>query len=503
MAVTPRASTLILGTVAALSCAVAAQADDRAVVVGIDDYTGIAMVRPLTQARADAERFRAHLIQDQGFAPENVTLLTDADATSTAIIEALFDDLVAGTSPGDRAVFYFAGLGGRVADPDGTEMDSYEEYLLAHGADNPFSLIPESAFVEVFDTIGDRDVTLIIDAAMTAPRASVLQDGDAVAARAAEFGQISPATRNVSVNDLGPIGEATFMESPFGSGAVNRTIWVASAPSQVAWESMQGGVFTDAYIDGISEATADLNDNGIVTNAELLVHLRETSEDWCAGVQTCNDTGLGLTPDFSGDVMAVAAMVGGDDSGNAVPFTAPEPAAEISTTENVEAFITDLFAASNDAGIAISMSEAGHLTLGETVRFFVESNRPGTLLLLDVNPSGELFQIFPSRLSMADAARIEAGQRLIIPEAVATTGRPLQIRVTEPIGPGFLIALLVESDVPIYEQLLPQNLNLDPIPDATQYLYEVAQTLLEMQAGPDGNAAVEWSAAYLPYTIVE
>jgi hypothetical protein len=65
-----------------------------------------------------------------------------------------------------------------------------------------------------------------------------------------------------------------------------------------------------------------------------------------------------------------------------------------------------------------------------------------------------------------------------------------------------LLALLVETDTPVFREILPRNLELDPIPNATRYLYEIAQALLEMQAGPGGNAAVEWSAATLPYTIL-
>jgi metacaspase-1 len=492
-----------------------AGAEGRAVVVGIDYYPGVTQVRPLSQARSDAIRFRDHLIAGQGFAPEDVTLLTDEQATAGAIIDALVQELVAGTRPGDRAVFYFAGLGGRALDPDGTEADGYEEFLLAHGPNDAFARMPESAFIEIFDQIGDRDVSLVIDASMTAARASVVRDGDAVAPRGIEIGQVGPVSRTVTSEDLGPVGEITFMESPFATGRADRDIWTAAAPSQVAWESPEGGVLTAAWLDGVAAGAADMNGNGIVTNAELLVHLREAAEAWCEGVETCDATGLGLTPDFSGDVMGVAAMVAGQIAaidGGSVPGAAPvagtavatpSPAAEIAASDNTLAFITDLFAASNDAGMSITMAPDRDLELGETVRFDIRSERAGTLLLLDVNPEGELFQIFPSTLSVRDAATIGAGESLSIPEAFATTGMPLQIRVTEPAGPGFLVALLVEGHVPAYERILPDHLNVEPIPNAVQYLYEIAQSLLEMQAGPDGNGSVNWSATYLPYRILD
>lgn len=509
----------LLGSLGLLAAG-AAGAEGRAVVVGIDSYPGVFLPRALSSAAADAERMRDHLVMDLGFAPGAVTLLTDEAATSGAIVDALLDDLVGGTGPGDRAFFYFAGLGGRIADQGGTESDGHEEVLLAHGDGDPFALIPEGALVEIFDRLGDRDVSLVIDASMTAPPARAIGQDEAVAARAAAFGQVPQVdSRNVSGADPGPVGEATFREDPFGTGAASRNIWVAAAPSQVAWETPEGGVFTAAWIEGVSHGAADINGNGVVTHAELLVHMRKSSEAWCAGNESCRATGLGLTPDFSGDVLGRVAAL--DPAAAAEQEAHPTPAPDASVPygsnrqaaahealaaapgrDTVQAFVTDLFAASNAAGLTIDISTDGPMRLGDTVSFTVATERAGTLLLLDVNPEGDLFQIFPSRLSVAEAAAVSAGEAVRIPGPFATSGRPIRIRVTEPAGDGMLLALLVESEAPVFETILPRNLELAPIPDATQYLYEIVQSLLEMQVGPRGNEAVEWSAAYLPYSIL-
>ena len=524
----------------------AALAEDRAVVVGIDAYPGVSLPRPIEHAASDAQRMADHLVEDRGFSAQNVTVLTNEAATSDAIINALFDHLVAGTAPGDRAIFYFAGLGGRIADPNSGDADQYEEFLLAHGDGDPFALIPENAFTEIFDQIPDREVSVIIDASMTAPQPGSMQ-GQGAAPRAAQFGQLSgvPTRQAIPSGGLPQIGDATFSENPFTGGVDIRDVWTAAGPSQVAWEDQQGGVFTDSYIAGVGDGLADMNNNGAVSNAELLVYLREQSQQWCADTDTCTAEGLGLTPNFSGDVLGIAAELGveiPDEALEAIENATPAPpapaetptagtsdgggapAAETAASEpinvlpnivenppatpqeaarqgEVEAFVTDLFAANNTAGLTLSMLPNATLNLGDLVSFEVSSRRSGTLLLLDVNPDGEIFQIFPSRLSVADADSLTAGIPLAIPEAVANTGRALQIRVTEPVGDGILLALLVESDVPVYDQLLPQNLNLEPIPNANQFLYEIVQSLLELQVGPDGNVAVEWSAAYLPYRI--
>ncbi|MEL6802094.1 MAG: hypothetical protein AAFO80_19680, partial [Pseudomonadota bacterium] len=68
---------------------------------------------------------------------------------------------------------------------------------------------------------------------------------------------------------------------------------------------------------------------------------------------------------------------------------------------------------------------------------------------------------------------------------------------------GFLLALFIEDELPNLTALLPENIKGGPIPNAGQYLYEIAQDLLRLQATPTGNSAVEWSATYLPYRIAE
>jgi hypothetical protein len=215
MAMTNLATTIAPICLLAAGTALAA---DKALVIGIDDYPGVALPRPLSTAADDARAMRDHLVADLGFAAEDVTLLTDGAATAEGIVGALLADLVGGTSEGDRALVYFAGLGGRIATSDAAEIDAYEEYLLAHGDGDPFALIPEGALIELLDRLEGRAVTVIIDASMTAPRMSVLRDGDAVAPRAAAFGASEVASRNVADADLGALGRETFMESPFGAG---------------------------------------------------------------------------------------------------------------------------------------------------------------------------------------------------------------------------------------------------------------------------------------------
>ena len=104
----------------ALLAAAPAVAEDRALVVGIDDYAALGATAGLNGAVADAERFAAYLTERAGFAPDAVTVLADGDATAEAILGALVQDLLQQTRPGDRVVFYFAGKG--ALDPKTKEL---------------------------------------------------------------------------------------------------------------------------------------------------------------------------------------------------------------------------------------------------------------------------------------------------------------------------------------------------------------------------------------------
>lgn len=467
-----------------------ALAADRALVIGINDYPGLTLATPLTSAKADAESFAAFLQEHQGFAPDEITVLTNAQATSEAIIAALIEKLIGETHPGDRAVFYFAGLGARKADPGGVDEDGMKEVLLAYDAPDLLGQIPRDAIADMLDLISEHEVTVVIDAAFDPP------DPDLPGA----------ATSRATAFEFNNLAQASFSEAPFGSGNFERAVWNAAAPGQPAWEAGGRGVFSKAFIEGLSTGAADANGNGTVTNAELLKFLRDRSEVWCSASSQCAGSGPRLTPHFSGPVQGVVFSKPTPDPApperteNVLPVSTLEE--EALTYNDTLGFVTDLFTPSNAAELQLALSTDGPLRIGDTVSFKVDASRDGTLVLLDINPNGELAQVYPSSLSRDGATKMTAGAQLVIPSGKSASGAPLRMRVTEPHGQGFLLGLFVEGDLPRLTALLPENLSGGPIPNAGQYLYEIAQDLLKLQAGDGGNASTEWSATYLPYEIL-
>ncbi len=470
-----------------------AHAADRAVLIGIGDYPGLKLDAQLSGPASDARAFRDFLIAHQGFEADDITLLTDAQASSDAITTAMIDKLISETTPQDRVVFYFAGLGARLPDATTQDGDGFKEVLLAYDAPSVLGSIPRDAIGEILDVIPDHNITVIIDASFDVPKAFA---GTSAA---------SPrATRLAETN----LGVASYAEAPFGTGQETRSVWNAAAPGQTAWEVGGAGVFTTALIEGLSTGAADANGNGVVTNAELLSFLRDRSNSWCSVDPDCSGAGGNLTPNFAGSVETefLRETPKSDpvidletDKSSVLPVSTAQ--AKALSYKDTLGFVTDLFTPSNAANIRLAMSHSDGLNIGDTVTFTVETERAGTLVLLDVNPEGELAQVFPSSLSKPGATEMEAGERLTIPSGPGANGRPLQIRVSEPAGKGFLLALFIEDELPTLAAILPENITGGPVPNAGQYLYEIAQDLLKLQADDSGSTPVQWSATYLPYDI--
>src|SRR5689334_11231854 len=87
----------------------------RAVLVGINDYTGQFPdgSSNLSGCVADANSMTQLLTDGFDFDPGALTTLTDTAAGRDAIISAL-QTMIAASQPGDVACFFYAGHGGRL-----------------------------------------------------------------------------------------------------------------------------------------------------------------------------------------------------------------------------------------------------------------------------------------------------------------------------------------------------------------------------------------------------
>jgi uncharacterized caspase-like protein len=137
-----------LGVAALLLCAlvgtVPVHAGDRALLVGIDHYEDSRV--PATPGAVLDARSLADVVRDRfGFPAGSVKLLIDQEATSERIVQELQSWLIAGTQPGDRVFFFYAGHGSQLADDNGDEEDGKDETLA------PYDVRPATGEHEIRD----------------------------------------------------------------------------------------------------------------------------------------------------------------------------------------------------------------------------------------------------------------------------------------------------------------------------------------------------------------
>jgi hypothetical protein len=153
--------------------------------------------------------------------------------------------------------------------------------------------------------------------------------------------------------------------------------------------------------------------------------------------------------------------------------------------------------AENDAGLALSILPDVELAVGTKVELRVATKRQGYLILVDVDPTGKLTQIYPNRhmLERRDNQEslnlIKAGQAVTIPNR-NNPYAGFEFVAAAPAGVAMLVAIL--SDRPVHLMDLPDVAPPGNGQAAFDQLFEVARRL--RIAREDGSIASEgphWS----------
>jgi hypothetical protein len=229
-----------------------------AVVIGVSSYKD-SRIPALRYAVNDARTFSQWLVSPQGgrYAPSNVKLLLDADATANNIRQALFDWLQQAVAE-DQVTIYFAGHGS----PDSPDSTA-NLFLLPYDTD--YSHISATAF-PMWDVetalkryIRAKRVIVIADAC----HAAGVGEGFDVARRSGRGMKVNPI--DAGLENLATLGEGTCVIS-------------ASSGSQTSQEGGQWGgghgVFTHFLLQGLS-GEADYPRTGQVTLGKLTQYVSE------------------------------------------------------------------------------------------------------------------------------------------------------------------------------------------------------------------------------------
>ncbi|MBY3189070.1 trypsin-like serine protease [Rhizobium leguminosarum] len=446
---------------------------DRALLIGIDDYE--MREAKLTGSATDVKAMQVFLAKTLAYRPEQIHTLTNRKATREAILAEIDDWLVRQSTPGSRVFLYFSGQGseemGVEATTSPTLVAADAKLVREGGKVTVTNQIRETEIAARLNSLKDRRVTLLIDACHVGPGSR-----SAVAAPSGTVRCLGPA-----LAALEPPNKSG-KEAKFSFGGENAMVWSAVNAGQWALVDREAkpavGVFTRRFIEGVQDGVARAADKPNVSNAALLDYVRRKSDEYCrTHAEDCRFTPV---PQFYGQPDALGRDV----------ITGEEAKTPVAAVENT-------LKSDNEAGVAVDVLPGTAVSIGDKVAMRVSTKKSGYLILVDIDASGKLTQLYPNKRSMglkpsakSGDNRLDPARPVVVPDARNPyTG--FEYVVEGPAGVGMVVAIL--SDKPI------EVLDLPDVPTplvgqraAFNYVYDLARSLRIV--GDDENGAQgKWS----------
>lgn len=257
-----------------------AQAERRALLVGISDYSSESVPHPapedlwpkgtdvssrqwgsLRGAAADARAMHAMLRRTYEVPERNIAMLLDAEATRSQILSAL-ESLIESSRPGDEILFYYSGHGSQIRSRSPEEWDGYDETIVPADSRRGAADIRDKKLRSLFNRLAEGvELTIIMDSCHSS---SGVRGPGWTETRAVAPASVPNLKR---IDDIGP--------SLRDRGAV---IMAAALEDGKAYETPHGdgfnGAFTYALLDAMRLASAEASVGELFrrTRARLRVH---------------------------------------------------------------------------------------------------------------------------------------------------------------------------------------------------------------------------------------
>lgn len=399
---------------------------DRALIVGIESYEN-----PDFNLKGSIEdtRLMASLMRDTyGLRPDNIKVLTDEQATRSAILDEINNWLIGDSEANARLFFHYSGHGYHQSDDDGDEDDGLDELLLPYNirisGGDIVNAIVDDELREIFATARDKTIIATIDSchAGTVTRAV---DSQSISRPAFTRMPVMEGLKSPRQSR----SRSARLSAAFEPSDDHVTTWTASSPGQLALVDMHGdvykGLFTSRYVEGIKDRAADSDRDSYVSAAELLDYVTRESRDYCVKHQ--DQCVYGVTPGLSGSPSYLTADV---VSGKALP----------KPTEACPALVRG-----NGAGINLSIEPSPVRGIGDNIRFTVKTEKGGSFLLFERAPDGKISILLPNNAASIDNYTISGGIKQTVPDS-AILGYSW-FDVAEPVGNYRLYGIV--TDIPI------------------------------------------------------
>ena len=472
--------------------------EGRALLIGIDRYRHVS---PLIGTVNDAHMMKSYVSSRLGFDDRDVRMLLDGEATRDNILDAIEEWLIDGTGEGEDVFFYYSGHGFQQLDENADEADRLDETLVpvdvtidADGV--PRGMIADDEVAALLAQLPGRRVHVVIDACHsgTSDRLAIMDAGAeswryVKTPRGPDGAPLRIGTAGTDANAVTarPIAQEAFVSTKDpGVDRLDITVWTAVRADQKALvdeelPSEPGSVFTRRLLWGARDGRADGDADGIVSRSELHAYLVRESEAYCG--RHPHRCGNGLTPQLH-------AEAGGSERAAFSPRQASASAASNAVVaKDILVRQAERLVAASEHGVQLDIEPGTSLPVGSSVDIVVESDRDGHLVLLDIDPTGRMVQIFPNAFSERNGVpdRIRAGKSMRIPG----TDGGFRFSVEPPVGEGMLLAVVTEQGLQL-SGLVSRHKDLAVIERPGAYLVELHEALRAAGGANWGRATREY-----------
>jgi hypothetical protein len=237
----------IVAVACMLAPGLAAQAADRALLVGVGDYRA-PYINDLPGINLDIDIIRKEVAPNLGIRPENIKVLMDSQATLANVDRAASQWLTEGVGSDDQVLIYFSGHGSQIPDENGDEADQAgDEVLVLHDAQQVTrqgrptieNVLVDDHFNALINKIPSRNILIIVDACHSGTSTKALNLG------MDDMGELALTSKSYVYEGM-PSGKGSF-GAPKAAGAAGGKEYVAISAAADTEESLagdKGSIFT-------------------------------------------------------------------------------------------------------------------------------------------------------------------------------------------------------------------------------------------------------------------
>jgi Caspase domain/Domain of unknown function (DUF4384) len=475
----------IIALLIALALTSTIYAADRALIVGVEKYRD-PLVPPTPGCEADArsmEQFISSVYQIS-----EVKVLINEEATAANIEHWFRSWLVAGTRPGDRVFFFYAGHGSQIADNNGDEnKDDGKDETLAPYDVNPrtgANTIRDDLFDELIARLSGRRAVLVFDSCHSGtitrgiPKLKEFARGGArylptpeqfaqlESTRSLDPGGEGYALKSKTGGSRDLVAEDEFIEPNRFSAMGGLVIISAAGDREQAYPLMVNGAYRGALTFLLIESLQ----SGQPKLSELAMSVRQRMKL----LQTAGKLEGNQQPVFT---IANNALLADKPL-----FATWEETPIIALNNGLSHIKVQLRTRENKSAYRI----------GEKISYEVTTNEPGYLYLIAFSRQNVASCIFPNSL---DPDNQVAPGLITIPR-----NRAYEFPIMEPAGRDVMVALVSKNKLDLGEKVayswneVFERLNLKLLEDE---LSKYTQRAILVEKSTAGLGASDWQGTFL------